>query len=898
MTLSAGSRLGPYEIVSPLGAGGMGEVYRARDTRLDRTVAIKVLPEHLSASPETRQRFEREARMISQLSHPHICALYDVGRDGDIEYLVMEYLEGQTLADRLAKGPFSLDQTLRCGMEIADALGKAHRQGIVHRDLKPANAMLTRSGVKLLDFGLAKAMEPAISPAGMTALPTRADLTQEGTILGTLQYMAPEQLEEKDADARTDIFALGATLYEMATGRKAFTGSTKASLISAILRDDPPPISQVQPLSPPALDRVVRTCLAKDPEDRWQSAADIKRELQWVAEASATGVAAPASVTSTRRIRERLAWTAFALATAAALILLGSLYLRRKPESSLLFQSSILPPEQAQFAFQGSPPAVSPDGRRIAFAAGPPNALRRLWVRSFEGSVAQPLPGTEGGSCPFWSPDSRFLGFFADGKLKKMDVTGGTPQILADAPGGRGGTWSREGIILFGTYGPLHRVPESGGASSPVTRWDEERGGVGHYWPVFLPDGRHFLYQQYLGPSGSNQDSPFGLYLGSLDSKDEKELMRLRANVAYAPASDGSSVGHLLYLQARALVARPFDTRRLEFTGEAVPIAEQVKLFGSSSTAVFSVSANGVLVYQSGTDAVTSDLRWFDRSGKYLESLGEPGDYGHPRISHDGRRVVFVVTDRQSSDTDLWLYDFARHARTRLTFGPAVNIMPVWSPDDSRIVFASNREGTHQLYQRLTSGAGQDELVLGSKTSFRWPTDWSPEGHIAIHSREMKSMGTLDVGVVSVADWKATTLLGTPFDERTAQFSPDGRWLAYASDETGEFEIYVQPFPGPGQKWQVSTDGGAYPRWRRDGKEIFFLKFPEKTLMAAEVKPGSTFAVGEPKALFQTQIKRTDFGTQYDVPPDGSRFLINTLVDEGKTEALTVVQNWTVGLKK
>ncbi len=901
MTLSAGSRLGPYEIVSPLGAGGMGEVYRARDTRLDRTVAIKVLPEHLSASLESRQRFEREARTISQLSHPHICALYDFGRDGEIEYLVMEYLEGQTLTDRLVNGPFALDRTLRCGMEIADALDKAHRQGIVHRDLKPGNVMLIRSGVKLLDFGLAKAMEPATSPAGMTALPTRTDLTQEGTILGTLQYMAPEQLEEKDADARTDIFALGATLYEMATGKRAFTGSTKASLISAILRDHPPPISQIQPMSPPALDRLVRTCLAKDPEDRWQSAADIRRELQWIAEDSAAGVTGSAIVPSKRRHRERLAWTAFGFATAAALILLGFLFLDRKTGSDPVFQSSILAPEQAEFAFQASPPAVSPDGRRIAFAAGPPNARPRLWVRSFEVSVAQPLPGTEGGSCPFWSPDSRFLGFFADGKLKKMDVTGGTPQILADAPGfSHGGTWSREGVILFSssTYGPLHRVPESGGASSAVTRLDEERGGVGHHWPVFLPDGRHFLYMRFLGRSGSNQDSAYGLYLGSLDSTDEKELLGVRANVAYAPASDGSSVGHLLYLRGRTLVARPFDTRRLEFTGEAVPIAEQVKIFGASSTAVFAVSANGVLVYQSGTHAVTSDLRWFDRSGKHLGSLGEPADLGHPRISHDGRRVVFVVTDRQSPDTDLWLYDFERRAKTRLTFGPAVNIMPVWSPDDSRIVFASNREGTHQLYQRLTSGAGQDELVLGSKTSFWFPTDWSPDGHIAIQSREVNSKGSLDVGVVSVADVKATTLLGTPFDERTAQFSPDGRWLAYASDESGEFEIYVQPFPGLGQKWQISTGGGRVPRWRRDGKEIFFLKFPEKTLMAAEVQAGSTFSVGEPKALFQTQVRGTDFGTHYDVSPDGSRFLINTLVDDGMVEALTVVQNWTVALKK
>ncbi len=923
MSLSVGSRLGPYEILAPLGAGGMGEVYKGRDTRLERTVAIKVLSPQLSASPESRQRFEREAKTISQLSHPHICALYDVGeadvegngerrtanvpetsvRSGDlrpspfavrrIQYLVMEYLEGETLTERLAKGALPLEQALKYGQQIADALDKAHRQGIVHRDLKPGNVMLTKLGVKLLDFGLAKAIEPAAPQMSLTSMPTRQGLTQEGTILGTFQYMAPEQLEGKDADARTDIWAFGATLYEMATGRKAFSASSQASLITAIMSSDPAPISAVQPMSPPALDRVVKTCLAKDPEERWQSAADIKRELQWVAEGS---LAESDPLGRRGRSRERLAWTAFALAAAAALIV-GFLHLRRKPESLRVFRSSILPPAETQFAFQSSPPAVSPDGRRIAFSAGRPNARGRLWVRSFEASDAQPLPGTEGGYCPFWSPDSRFLGFFADGKLKKIDVTGGTPQTLSGAPDGDGGTWSREGVILFTTDGPLHRVPESGGASAPVTRVDEDLGDLGHSWPIFLPDGRHFLYLRFLGRTGDGSN-PYGLVLGSLDSKDEKQLLRVRANVAYAPATDGSSAGHLLYLQARVLVARPFDARRLEFTGEAFPIAEQVQLFGAGSTAVFSVSANGLLAYQPGAGGEPSELVWFDRGGRRLEALGEPANYNHPRISHDGRRVVFVVTDTQSPDTDLWLYDLARRAKTRFTFGPAVNIFPVWSPDDSRIVFASNRRVMADLYQRATSGSGADELLLDSKTSFRWPTDWSPDGQIAFQSRDTKAKTAVDVGFVSGPDRKAVTLLGTPFDERSPEFSPDGRWLAYASNESGRFEIYVQPFPGPGQKWQVSTGGGAYPRWKRDGKEIFFLKLPEKTLMAAEVKPGPTFEVGEPKALFQTQVKWIDFGRQYDVSPDGSRFLINTLVAEGMNEPLTVVQNWTAGLKK
>jgi serine/threonine protein kinase len=895
MTIPAGSRLGPYEILAPIGAGGMGEVYKAKDTRLERTVAIKVLPQHLSASSEVRQRFEREAKTISQLSHPHICALYDVGREGETEYLVMELLEGETLSERLAKGPLPLEQTLRYGTEIADALDKAHRQGIVHRDLKPGNVMLTKSGVKLLDFGLAKAVAPVGPQSGLTSLPTMAggqNLTQEGTILGTFQYMAPEQLEGKEADARTDIFAFGATLYEIATGKKAFSGATQASLISSILRDDPQPISQVQPMTPPALDRVVKTCLAKDPEERWQSAADIKRELLWVAEGSHAE-----SAPRRRRVggRERLAWTAFTLAAAAALIV-GFLELRRKPESGRVFRSSILPPAKTQFAFQSSPPAVSPDGRRIAFSAGPPNARGRLWVRSFEASDAQPLPQTEGGSGPFWSPDSRFLGFFADGKLKRIDPSGGEPQTLCDAPSGRAGTWSREGVILFTTDGPLHRVSESGGASSQVTRWDDAYGAISHNRPAFLPDGRHFLYLRYLGRSGDGSN-PYGLILGSLGSKDEKELLRVRANVAYAPAPDGSSAGHLLYLQAKVLVARPFDARRLEFTGEAFPIAEQVQLHGAGSTAVFSVSASGLLVYQLGAGEA-SELVWFDRSGKRLESLGEPANYSHPRISHDGRRVAVVVGDLKSADTDLWLYDLPRRAKTRFTFGPAVNIFPVWSPDDSRIVFASNRRGMHELYQRATSGSGADELLFDSESSFLWPTDWLPDGRIAIQSRDTKARTAVDVGVVSVADRKAVTLLGTSFDERNPQFSPDGRWLAYASNESGSFEIYVQPFPGMGQKWQVSSAGGATPRWRRDGKEIFFFKLPEKMLMSAEVKPGSTFEVGEPRPLFQTQVKWSDFGTQYDVSPDGSRFLITTLVGEERSEALTVVQNWLARLKK
>ncbi|HYT32814.1 MAG TPA: protein kinase, partial [Thermoanaerobaculia bacterium] len=497
MSLSAGTKLGPYEILSAIGAGGMGEVYKARDTRLDRTVAIKVLPSHLSSSPEVRQRFEREAKTISALSHPHVCALYDVGNQDGVEYLVMEYLEGETLAGRLANGPLPLERTLRHGIEIADALDCAHRQGIVHRDLKPGNVMLTKSGVKLLDFGLAKAIAPS-SALPLTSLPTQASpVTQEGTILGTFQYMAPEQLEGKDVDGRTDIFAFGATLYEMATGRKAFSGATQASLISAILRDDPQPISRIQTMSPPALDRVVKTCLAKDPEDRWQSAADIKRELGWVAEGPPVGV--PGTAATAWRNRERVAW---AVSGILLLALLGSLaallrVARSQPAAAPVTRFSILPPGKSTFTAPGesasSQPALSPDGRALAFVAYA-GGRHLIWIRPLGSLTAQALDGTEYGSYPFWSPDGQSLGFFAHGKLKRIAVSGGPPQTLCDASAGRGAAWSRDGVIVFTPTQAeaLYRIPAGGGAVTPATTLDTSRGELSHRWPSFLPDGRRF----------------------------------------------------------------------------------------------------------------------------------------------------------------------------------------------------------------------------------------------------------------------------------------------------------------------------------------------------------------------------------------------------------------------
>ncbi|HLN58315.1 MAG TPA: protein kinase, partial [Thermoanaerobaculia bacterium] len=562
MTLAAGSRLGPYEIQAAIGAGGMGEVYRARDTRLERTVAVKVLPEHLTSNEDLRQRFEREAKTISQLSHPHICALYDVGREGDRDFLVMEYLEGETLAARLDKGALPSEQLLRYGIEIADALDKAHRQGIVHRDLKPGNVMLTKTGVKLLDFGLAKfqagAREKAISEVSRLATQAQASqpLTERGTVLGTFQYMAPEQLEGGEADSRSDIFAFGAVLYEMATGRKAFSGKSQASLIGSILRDDPASVNEIAPMTPPALNRVIKTCLAKDPEDRFQTAHDAKLQLQWIAEGgSQAGL--PAPVAARRKSRERLAWGVAAAAIVAA-VLFGAGYVRRAPPKASPIRFEIPTPEGVTLI---DAPKISPDGKLLAFNASDSSGRSRIWVRPLSALTAQPLAGTEGAARPFWSPDSRFLGFFADGKLKKIEVSGGPPQKICDYPTGADGSWSPAGIILFDgrAADPIQRVSAEGGTPAVVVKADASRKETAVGWPEFLPDGRHFLY---MAQGQKTEDHTYRI--GSLDSTESRALASAQSLVTYAPP------GHLLFVRESTLVAQPFDAKAMKTTGEPV----------------------------------------------------------------------------------------------------------------------------------------------------------------------------------------------------------------------------------------------------------------------------------------------------------------------------------------
>ncbi|MDA2938906.1 serine/threonine-protein kinase [Acidobacteria bacterium AH-259-A15] len=815
MSLASGTRLGPYEIITLLGAGGMGEVYRARDTRLDRTVAIKVLLSHLSDNPDLRQRFEREARTISRLNHPHICTLHDIGHHQGIDFLVMEYLEGETLADRLAKGALPIDQALRYAVEIADALDKAHRQGVVHRDLKPGNIMLTETGAKLLDFGLAKLRPPPAAAASLSALPTEeASLTAEGTILGTFQYMAPEQLEGKEADARTDIFAFGALLYETATGRKAFEGKSQASLIAAILERDPPPISSLQPLTPPALDHAVRRCLAKKPDERWQSANDLTGELKWIVEAgSQAGV--PAPVLTRRRSRQRLGWIA---AGALCLPLIATLslsviHLREVVEEAQPMRFFVSPPEQVTLSWWDFT-VISPDGKHLVFATRSADSSNLLWVRSLDSLTARSLPGTGSARHPFWSPGSRFIGFFSRGKLKKVPLSGGPSQTLCDAPTGRGGSWNREGTIVFNPHwgGPLQYVSAAGGEAKSLTELDESRGETAHRWPCFLPDGRHFLYLAL-----SSQPENRGIYLASLDSEEKKRLLSANLNAAYAEP------GYLLFMRESTLMAQPFDKKGLELTGEPFPLAENVDRNEHTwyTAAFFSVSENGVLTYRSGLSK--NQLVWLDREGKRLGApVGEPADYSNPELSPDGKRVAVGRLDPETQTRDIWLFDLARGTSSRLTFDPADDLNPVWSADGTRIAFTSDRKGQRDIYQKMASGTGEDELVLESGEQ-KSVTDWSADGRFLLYSVRNPQTGT-DVWMLPLSEeGKPTPFLQQSFREREAQFSPDGRWVTYESNESGTRQVFVQPFPATGGKWQISTQGGVQPRWRRDGKELFYI---------------------------------------------------------------------------
>jgi Tol biopolymer transport system component len=882
MTLSAGTRLGPYEIESPIGAGGMGEVYRAHDSRLDRTVAIKVLPEHIAADPQVRERFEREAKTLAALSHPHICPVFDVGRQDGIDFLVMEHLEGETLADRLARAAGSKDpalrieEVLRFAIQIADALDKAHRKGIVHRDLKPGNIMLTKGGAKLLDFGLAKMQPPTGAVAGMSIAATVSrPLTGQGTILGTLHYMAPEQVEGREADTRSDLFAFGAVVYEMATGKKAFEGKSAASIMAAILEREPPVLSTLQPLTPRALDHIVSQCLAKDPDERWQTAGDVMRELKWITDAGAQA-SVPTSGAARPAKRERLAWAAGLAVVAAVAVVLGVSAFRSAPVAREMRVQIATP-----LTTDPATLAISPDGQKIVFAATS-DGSPRLWLRSLDSTAARPLPGTDRGRIPFWSADSRSIGFFADGTFKRLDIDTGSERDLLNAVTSSGGAWNHDNVILLsmGNVQPIRRVPADGGEPMPVTK---NVAGSSHRTPHFLPDGRHFLYWATGSPETR------GVYVAALDDSQSRRLLDVESPAAYAS-------GHLFYLLQDTLVARPFDPIAQTFTGEPVRIAEGV--------AGFSVAADGSIIYRTGTNTGLGatgvrQLVWFDRSGTSLGTLADPQIAASPALSPDGSRVA-LHRAIAGQNTDVWLLETSRGGRVRFTSNADGDAFPVWSPDGKSIAFQSYQKGRPgDIYRKSATGAGPEEPLL-STADVTHPMDWSPDGRFVLYRSQLQGSNSSQWNL-----WAAPVggkgepfpVVQTNFDERDGQFSPDGKWIAFESNETGRYEIYVQPFPGPGAKVSISAGGGAQVRWRHDGRELFYIAL-DGQLMAVPIQLSGA---GQPDIGAAVPLFRTNVGgaiaqgvtrQQYDVSTDGQRFLMNTLVEEANASPITLILNW------
>jgi serine/threonine protein kinase len=859
MAISAGEKLGPYELLAPVGSGGMGEVYKARDTRLDRIIAVKVSKEDFS------ERFEREARAAAALNHPHICALYDVGPN----YLVMEYVEGAPL-----QGPLPLLHALKYAGEICEALSEAHSKGVTHRDLKPSNILVTKSaGIKLLDFGLARVDSPVRSDDETL---TRA-LTQKGQIMGTLFYMSPEQVQGKETGPASDIFSFGLVLYEMLTGKRAFAGSNAASVIAAILERPAPSVAHV---APAALDRVLKRCLEKDPENRWRNARDLGAALECVsAVESAIAVELPPEPVKPRM--RPWPWVVAAVFAVAAMALGFIAYHQKNEEPPRVLQVSILPPERTTLPANGVP-ALSPDGRKLAFAANGPGKTS-LWVRDLDSLTARELPGTDGASLPFWSPDGRSLGFFAGAKLKRTDATGGSILTICDAPNGRGGTWNQNGVIVFvpGIVGALFRVSAAGGTAAPLTKLAGDEGA--HRYPWFLPDGRHFLYTVYGFKTGKRTGK---IYVGDLESAERREIGEALSSVAYA------APGYLLFVRETSLLAQPFSLSKLQTTGESVPVAEHVSYQGVDIRALFTSSQTGMVAYIPADvgGLGTSQLTWIDRSGKQAGVVGAPAQVGPLAISPDGNSVAASIEVPQTALRDIWIYDLKRGTASRFTFSSGYTgySLPVWSPDGSHLAFTSGIPSN--IYQKSVAG-GADEL-LGSSPVPRISGDWSRDGRYIIETAIAK---TREIWVLPLfGDRKAFPYLQGDYNQNGGKLSPNGRWLAYDADESKRAEVYVQSFPTPGRKWQVSTNGGSNPIWSRDGKELFFIAADGKMMAVDVTESQGRFSPGVPKALFDAGLLP---GAYYDVAKDG-RFLLPKPIEQGGSAPLEVIVNWPATLKK
>ena len=896
MPLAPGTKLGPYEIQSMLGAGGMGEVYRALDRRLDRTVAIKVLASHLISSPESKQRMDREARAISSLNHPHICHLYDIGSQAGTDYLVIEFLEGETLAARLTRGPVPLAEILKVGIAIAEALAAAHRQGIVHRDLKPGNIMLTPGGAKLMDFGLAKPVSAQASGAAsgsvpsFTAAPTVSGpssltpLTVEGKVVGTYQYMSPEQIQGKEADSRSDIFALGAVLYEMAVGKRAFTGKSQLSLASAILEGEPQPVRAVKPQIPPEFEHMINTCLQKDPEERCQTAHDVKLQLQWIASGQMSSASGTFAVVAPQAVRrERLGWIA-ALVAVALLGAAGGVLLLRPPRSARVVRAAIDPPEKTTLNLVGDyagPPVISPDGASIAFTATNADGAVTIWVKPVDSVEAHTIPGTDAAILPFWSPDSHSLGFFSNGKLKTVELNGGSPQVVCNADLGRGGAWGADGEIAFSpsVNSGLSRVSASGGAPTPLTTLDAAQH-TSHRWPFFLPDGRHFLYLAMIHDAAKAAND--GIYYASVDGKENRLLLRAQSNAVYA-------AGYILFARGDQLMAQAFDPASGKLSGEARGVAKGVMNDQATWHMDASAAGDGLLVYASGGSA-DLQLVWLDRSGKQIGTIPDRfANLDHVRISPQGDRAAMEI---DTSINDVWVLDLARSVRTRFTFGPTLNAYPVWSPDGKWIAYASVREGHPTIVRRHSDGSGDNEVLTTAQDAIA-PSDWSRDGKYIFFWHITPASNEEGIWVLPLeGDHKPRRVL-----ERgsSAVLSPDGHWLAYNSMESGTMQVFVEGFGGAKGKWQVSAAAAnTAVFWSADGKEIFFMD-PNYNLLAVPVKAaGGGLQFGAPQTLAQRVSAPIVF---FDVTPDGKRILLPKTPQQ-VASSVTVVTNFTAELKK
>ncbi len=881
MPLPAGKRFGEFEILSPLGEGGMGEVYRARDTKLGREVALKVLPESLALDPDRKSLMDREARILASLNHPHIAALYGVEEGA----LIMELVEGQTLAERVAKGPVPIDQFLKIARQIAEALEAAHEKGVIHLDLKPANIKLTPDGVvKILDFGLARGHQQRPA-AGETQSTLTMRLASEGSVQGTPAYMSPEQARGEALDKRSDIWAFGAVLFELLAAKRAFYAKTVPETLASVI-NSPPRYSQLPAGTPPRIRTLIERCLEKDAKLRIRDMGDARYELEHALDLTA---AAP------RRV-----WPWIAIAALAVAGLAAALWLQPVPSSGPI-ELSIVPPEGNNFG--SSTPsgviAISPDGSKIVFVASR-LGKQQLWIRALDSGVARPLPGTEGAEAPFWSPDSRFVAFTADRKLKRIPIDGGPPQVICSAPTSRGGTWGTAGMIVFSPVvnGPLFRVPAEGGEPAPITEFDVSRFENAHYWPQFLPDGRRFLYF-----ARSSKPEMSSIQIGMIDrapsDQPRTRLVSTMANAAFAP-SGSHGRAHLIYLRGGALLAQPFQSGYSALEGEPAVLAEGITANVVYGFADFAASFNGILLYGRGGNRSARAV-WMGKDGRTLGSIDPPAVTLGPRLSPDGSRLLVSRFDPSSGNADLWIVELGRNLATRFTFDPAYELDSIWSPDGREIVFASIRGGVFNLYRKPVTTSGEERRMTNSKSA-QHPMDWSRDGSYLLYQQREPSTSE-DLWVMPMKErGEPIPFARTEFSERHGQFSPSGRWIAYDTDETGVYQVYIRAFPpgaAGGAKYQISSAGGSEPRWRGDGKEIFYVSSTRKMMSVAVTESPAGLQFGQATELFDAPLLyANNFSFFYDVTSDGQRFLLLSPVQDVSSSAYSLILNWPAKLKK